>query len=102
MDNTIKHNSTIIDKLSKILLKKNIDIFQEEWESELYKKCNWVSANIDVYRFGQEDKFSYPSCLLSEQNSFINELILLIYHNKIPVNIKLQKYITKIPEQKTI
>ena len=100
MSKEIKHNSTIIDKLSKILLKKNIDIFQEEWESELYKKCKWVSANLDVYRFGQEDKFSYPSCLLSEQNSFINELILLIYHNKIPVNIKLQKYITKIPEQK--
>ncbi|WP_367438618.1 hypothetical protein ABX014_08365 [Snodgrassella alvi] len=97
MDNTIKHNSTIIDKLSKILKKKNIDIFQEEWESELYKKCNWVSDNIDVYRFGQEDKFSYPDCLISEQNSFINELILLIYHNKIPVNIKLQKYITEIP-----
>ncbi|OTP85131.1 hypothetical protein B5S43_13975, partial [Gilliamella apicola] len=100
MDNNIKYNSVIIDKLSQILLKKNIDIFQEEWESELYKKCNWVSANIDVYRFGQEDKFSYPSCLLSEQNSFINELILLIYHKKIPVNIELQQYITEIPEQK--
>lgn len=100
MDNNIKYNSVIINKLSQILLKKNIDIFQEEWESELYKKCNWVSANIDVYRFGQEDKFSYPSCLLSEQNSFINELILLIYHKKIPVNIELQQYITEIPEQK--
>ncbi|WP_334321525.1 hypothetical protein [Gilliamella apicola] len=100
MDNHIKYNSVIIDKLSQILLKKNIDIFQEEWESELYKKCKWVSANIDVYRFGQEDKFSYPSCLLSEQNSFINELILLIYHKKIPVNIELQQYITEIPEQK--
>ena len=100
MDNNIKYNSVIIDKLSQILLKKNIDIFQEEWESELYKKCNWVSANLDVYRFGQEDKFSYPSCLLSEQNSFINELILLIYHKKIPVNIELQQYITEIPEQK--
>ena len=100
MDNHIKYNSVIIDKLSQILLKKNIDIFQEEWESELYKKCKWVSANLDVYRFGQEDKFSYPSCLLSEQNSFINELILLIYHKKIPVNIELQQYITEIPEQK--
>ncbi|OCF92693.1 hypothetical protein A9G17_05970 [Gilliamella sp. wkB7] len=100
MDNNIKYNSVIIDKLSQILLKKNIDIFQEEWESELYKKCKWVSANLDVYRFGQEDKFSYPSCLLSEQNSFINELILLIYHKKIPVNIELQQYITEIPEQK--
>ena len=66
----------------------------------MYKKCKWVSANLDVYRFGQEDKFSYPSCLLSEQNSFINELILLIYHKKIPVNIELQQYITEIPEQK--
>ncbi|WP_157784858.1 hypothetical protein, partial [Snodgrassella alvi] len=84
MDNTIKHNSTIIDKLSKILLKKNIDIFQEEWEGEVNKKCEWVSNNIDVYRFGQEDKFSYPLCLRREQNSFINELILFIYHNKIP------------------
>ena len=100
MDNHIKYNSVIIDKLSQILFKKNIDIFQEEWESELYKKCKWVSANLDVYRFGQEDKFSYPSCLLSEQNSFINELILLIYHKKIPVNIELQQYITEIPEQK--
>ena len=100
MDNNIKYNSVIIDKLSQILFKKNIDIFQEEWESELYKKCKWVSANLDVYRFGQEDKFSYPSCLLSEQNSFINELILLIYHKKIPVNIELQQYITEIPEQK--
>ena len=100
MDNNIKYNSVIIDKLSQILLKKNIDIFQEEWESELYKKCNWVSDNLDVYRFGQEDKFSYPSCLLREQNSFINELILLIYHKKIPVNIELQQYITEIPEQK--
>ena len=100
MDNNIKYNSVIINKLSQILLKKNIDIFQEEWESELYKKCKWVSANLDVYRFGQEDKFSYPSCLLSEQNSFINELILLIYHKKIPVNIELQQYITEIPEQK--
>ena len=100
MDNHIKYNSVIIDKLSQILLKKNIDIFQEEWESELYKKCNWVSDNLDVYRFGQEDKFSYPSCLLREQNSFINELILLIYHKKIPVNIELQQYITEIPEQK--
>ncbi|MBI0068778.1 MULTISPECIES: hypothetical protein [unclassified Snodgrassella] len=100
MSKEIKHNSTIIDKLSKILLKKNIDIFQEEWESELNKKCNWVRDNIDVYLCGQEDRLSYSLCLLSEQNSFINELILLIYHNKIPVNIKLQKYITKIPEQK--
>ena len=64
MDNTIKYNSTIIDKLSKILLKKNIDIFQKEWEGEVNKKCEWVSNNIDVYRFGQEDKFSYPDLSL--------------------------------------
>ena len=100
MDNHIKYNSVIIDKLSQILLKKNIDIFQEEWESELNKKCNWVEANIDINLLGQEDKFSYPLCLLSEQNSFLNELILLIYHKKIPVNIELQQYITEIPEQK--
>lgn len=100
LDNKIKANSTTIDKLSGILSKKNIDIFQKEWEGEVNKKCEWVSDNIDIYSFGQEDKFSYSDCLISEQNSFINELILLIYHNKIPVNIKLQKYITKIPEQK--
>ena len=100
IDNKIKYNSTIIEKLSQILLKKNINIFQEEWESELNKKCNWVEANIDINLLGQEDKFSYPLCLLSEQNSFLNELILLIYHKKIPVNIELQQYITEIPEQK--
>lgn len=100
LDNKIKANSTTIDKLSGILLKKNIDIFQKEWEGEVNKKCDWIGDNIDVYRFGQEDKFSPKLCLLHEQGSFINELILLIYHKKIPVNIKLQKYITEIPEQK--
>lgn len=50
--------------------------------------------------FGQEDKFSYPLCLLSEQNSIINELILLINHQKILVNTELQQFMTNIPEQK--
>ena len=100
LNNGIKANSTTIDKLSGILLKKNIDIFQKEWEDEVNKKCEWVGDNIDVYRFGQEDKFSPELCLLREQHSFINELILLIYHKKIPVNIELQQYITEIPEQK--
>ena len=100
LDNKIKANSTTIDKLSGILLKKNIDIFQKEWEGEVNKKCDWIGDNIDVYRFGQEDKFSPKLCLLHEQGSFINELILLIYDNKIPVNIKLQKYITEIPSKK--
>ena len=99
-DSEIRANSTTIDKLSGILLKKNIDIFQKEWEGEVNKKCEWVGDNIDVYRRGQEDKFSYSDCFIDEQNSFINELILLIYHNKLQVNTDLQQYITIIPEQK--
>lgn len=69
-------------------------------EKEVNKKCNRVYSNIDIYLFGQEDKFSYPLCLLSEQNSIINELILLINHQKILVNTELQQFMTNIPEQK--
>ena len=57
------------------------------------KKYNWIEANIDINLFGQEDKFNYPLYLLSEQNSFIDELILLISRKKIPVNTELQQYI---------
>ena len=69
-------------------------------EKEVNKKCNWVYSNIDIYLFGQEDKFSYPLCLLNEQNAMINELILLMNHNKILVNNEIQQYFTNIPEQK--
>ncbi|ORF27969.1 hypothetical protein BGI08_06570 [Snodgrassella alvi] len=69
-------------------------------KKKLIKKCNWVYSNIDIYLFGQEDKFSYPLCLLNEQNAMINELILLMNHNKILVNNEIQQYFTNIPEQK--
>ena len=100
LDNKIHANFIIINQLSEIILKRDIDIYQQEWEKEVNKKCNWVYSNIDIYLFGQEDKFSYPLCLLSEQNAMINELILLINHKKILVNNEIQQYFTNIPEQK--
>lgn len=100
LDNKIEANFTTINQLSEILLKRDIDVFQKEWEKEVNKKCNWVYSNIDIYLFGQEDKFSCPLCLLSEQSSIINELILLINHQKILVNTELQQFMTNIPEQK--
>ena len=98
LDNKIQANYIIINQLSEIILKRDIDIYQQEWEKEVNKKCNWVYSNIDIYLFGQEDKFSYPLCLLSEQNVMINELILLMNHKKILVNNKIQQYFTNIPE----
>lgn len=98
LDNKIQANYIIINQLSEIILKRDIDIYQQEWEKEVNKKCNWVYSNIDIYLFGQEDKFSYPLCLLSEQNVMINELILLMNHKKILVNNKIQQYFTNIPK----
>lgn len=100
LDNKIQANYIIINQLSEIILKRDIDIYQQEWEKEVNKKCNWVYSNIDIYLFGQEDKFSYPLCLLNEQNAMINELILLMNHKKILVNNEIQQYFTNIPEQK--
>ena len=40
MDNNIKYNSVIIDKLSQILLKKNIDIFQRNGKVSCIKNVN--------------------------------------------------------------
>lgn len=100
LDNKIQANYIIINQLSEIILKRDIDIYQQEWEKEVNKKCNWVHSNIDIYLFGQEDKFSYPLCLLNEQNAMINELILLMNHKKILVNNEIQQYFTNIPEQK--
>ena len=100
LDNKIQANYIIINQLSEIILKRDIDIYQQEWEKEVNKKCNWVYSNIDIYLFGQEDKFSYPLCLLNEQNAMINELILLMNHKKILVNNEIQQYFTNIAEQK--
>ncbi|WP_367426564.1 hypothetical protein ABX026_04775 [Snodgrassella alvi] len=100
LDNKIQANYIIINQLSEIILKRDIDIYQQEWEKEVNKKCNWVYSNIDIYLFGQKDKFSYPLCLLNEQNAMINELILLMNHKKILVNNEIQQYFTNIPEQK--
>lgn len=61
LDNKIQANYIIINQLSEIILKRDIDIYQQEWEKEVNKKCNWVYSNIDIYLFGQEDKFcNYP------------------------------------------
>ena len=100
LDNKIQANYIIINQLSEIILKRDIDIYQQEWEKEVNKKCNWIYSNIDIYLFGQEDKFSYPLCLLNEQNAMINELILLMNHKKILVNNQIQQCFTNIPEQK--
>ncbi|KEQ00685.1 hypothetical protein SASC598J21_015890 [Snodgrassella alvi SCGC AB-598-J21] len=40
LDNKIQANYIIINQLSEIILKRDIDIYQQEWEKEVNKKCN--------------------------------------------------------------
>jgi hypothetical protein len=86
--------------LHQILTKNSIDIFYSDWENVVEKKCSWVGNHSNIELYGQEDLVSRPSCILIEQNSFINELILLLPHLNISVDLALQQYKTNLSEQK--
>ncbi|WP_392561741.1 hypothetical protein RHO12_11555 [Orbus sturtevantii] len=101
MKNRVNNNSMLIKNLNNSFIKNNINIFYSEWARVLDKKCNWVKANINIELYGQEDKFSYQLCIITEQNSFINQLAMLMKEKKINSieNKELEEFKTELSAQ---